>query len=223
MNSFPHALVVADPPENGFLVATKKPANSTQVAESLLKAAPSNEILRANPVVAEHLRQRHSVFTHALLLGDGPAGNSVQTTPDKPANAQPDMQQTPPDEIFQSDNVLNEVELELSWLGEESMYCLSCPEFQFDFIYEYASLALKVELRKLSRNDQSETKKLKQIVRMEDWLVARRFDFVRNYIRTMLGQGFRRQRMGTVIAELRLLRRLKGARRRFPAMIPYRS
>jgi dephospho-CoA kinase len=91
------------------------------------------------------------------------------------------------------------------------------------FVYEYASLALKVELRKLSRNDQSEREKLKQIVRMKDWLVARRFDFVRDYIRTMLGRGFRRQRMGTVIAELRMLRRQQGARRRFPAMILDRS
>jgi hypothetical protein len=223
INSFAHALVVAGPPENGFLVAAKKPANSTQVAESLLKAAPSNEMLRANPVAAEPLQQRHNVFTHALLLGDGSAGNSVQTNPDKPANSQPDMQQTPPDEVFQSDNVLNEVEFELSWLGEESMYCLSCPEFQFNFIYEYASLALKVELRKLSRDDESEAEKVKQIVRMKDWLVARRFDFVRNYIRSMLGRGFRRQRMGTVIAELRLLRRQQGARQRFPAMIPDRG
>jgi hypothetical protein len=69
--------------------------------------------------------------------------------------------------------------LELIWLGEESMYCLSRPEFQFDFIYEYASPALKVELRKLSRDAQSETDKVKQIVRMEDWLISRRFDFVR--------------------------------------------
>jgi hypothetical protein len=69
------------------------------------------------------------------------------------------MQQTPRDEVFQSDNVLDKVELELIWLGEES--CLSCSEFQFDFIYEYASAALKVELRKLYRDDQSETEKLK--------------------------------------------------------------
>jgi hypothetical protein len=65
------------------------------------------------------------------------------------------MQHTPPDEDFQLHNVVNEVELELRWLGEESMYCLSCPEFQFDFIYEYASPAMKVELRALSRADQS--------------------------------------------------------------------
>jgi hypothetical protein len=110
----------------------------------------------ANPVAVEPLQQRHNLFTHALLLGDGSAGIVVEATLDKPANAPQDMQQTPQDEVFQSDNVFNEVELELFWLGEESMHCLSCPEFQFDFIYEYASPALKVELRKLSRDEQSE-------------------------------------------------------------------
>jgi hypothetical protein len=46
-----------------------------------------------------------------------------------------------------------------------------------------ASPALKVELRKLSRDDQSETEKLKQIVRMDDWRVSRRFVFERKNIR----------------------------------------
>jgi hypothetical protein len=35
------------------------------------------------------------------------------------------MHQMPQDEVFQSDNVLSEVELELIWAGEERMYCLS--------------------------------------------------------------------------------------------------
>jgi hypothetical protein len=221
VNSLSHALLAEGLSENGCLVAAKTSAKSWQGAESNLETAPSNEILTANTVAAEPLQQSLNVFTHALLIGDGSTGNGVQT--DKAGNAQPDVQQKPPDEVFQSDNVLNEVDLELNWLGEESMYCLSCPEFQFDFIYEYASLALKVELRKLSRNDQSETGKLKEIVRMKDWLVARRFDFVRNYIRTMLGRGFCRQRMRTVIAELRMLRPQQGARRRFPATILDRS
>jgi hypothetical protein len=56
-------------------------------------------------------------------------------------NDPPDMRQTPPDEVSQSDNALNEVELDL---------CLSCSEFQFDSVYEYASPTLKVKLRKLS-------------------------------------------------------------------------
>jgi hypothetical protein len=166
----------------------------------------------------EPIQQRHNSFTHALLLGDGSTESGIPATVDQPATAPQDMQQTPQDEVFQSDNVLNEVELELIWLGEESMHCLSCPEFQFDFIYEYASPALKVELLEHSRGDQSETEILKQIVRMEDWLVSRRFDFVRKDIRMMLRRGFRRQQMGTVIAELRLLRR-QQSERHFPAMI----
>jgi hypothetical protein len=50
---------------------------------------------------------------------------------------------------------------------------------------------------------------------MEEWLVSRRFDFVRKSIRLMLGRGFRRQRMGTVKAELRLLRRRQQSKRHF--------
>jgi hypothetical protein len=94
------------------------------------------------------------------------------------------------------------------------MYCLSCPEFQFDLIYEYASLAMEVEVevRELFRDDQSEaeerkrivrmddqseTEELKRIVRMDNRRVSRHVDFVRNYIRNMLG---RCQRIGKVIA-----------------------
>jgi hypothetical protein len=187
VNTRKDALVQAKLPgpahQPDFLVATKKPANSRQGAESQPETAPSNEILRVNPVAAEPSQQRHNVFTDALLLGDGSTGNGIQAISDKPANAPLDTQQTPPDEVFQSDNVLNEVEMELIWLGEESMYCSSCPDFQFQFIYEYASPALKVELRKLSRDEQSEAEKLKQIVRMDDWRVSGRFAFVRKDIR----------------------------------------
>jgi hypothetical protein len=98
------------------------------------------------------------------------------------------------------------------------MYCLSCAKFQFDFIYESASPSLKVELRKHSRDDQSEKDNVKQIVLLDELLVDRRFDFVQNYIRNMLGRGIRRRRMGTMIAELSLLRRQQSARY-FPAMI----
>jgi hypothetical protein len=218
INSFSHALFIAGSPENKSLVAAKKPANAGQGAESQQETALSNEMLPTNPAAAEPMQQRHNSFTHALLLGDGSTGSSVQVTPDKPANESEDEPKAPQDEVFQSDNVLSEVELELIWLGEKSMYCLSCPDFQLDFIYEYASPALKVELRKVSRDDQSETEKLKQIVRIDDWLVSRRFDFVRKGIRMTLRRGFRRQQMGMVIAELRLLRR-KQSKRHFPAMM----
>jgi hypothetical protein len=59
----------------------------------------------------------------------------------------------------------------LIWLVEESMYCWVCPEFQLDYIYEYASPVLKVELRKICRDDQSETGKLKQIVQYV-WIIG---------------------------------------------------
>jgi hypothetical protein len=220
--SFSRALFVVAPSENASLVAAKKPTNSRQEADSQLERAPSNERLRASPVAVEPLQQMRYIFTQALLLGDCSTGNCVQTTPDKQANSSQDTQQTSHVEDLQSDNVLNEVELELVWLGEESMYCLSRPVFQFDFIYEYASPALKVELRKLSRDAQNETEILKQLVRMEDRLVYRRFDFIRNDIRMMLGRGFRRQRMRIVIAELRLLQR-QQLKRHFPATILERS
>jgi hypothetical protein len=223
INSFSHALLGGGPQDNDISVAAKKPAKLRQGAETQQKTATSNETLPTNPAATKPLQHKHNLFTHALLLGDGATGSSVQATPDEPANESEDEPQAPQDKVFQSDNVLNEVELELIWLGEESMYCLSCPDFQFDFIYEYASPALKVELRKLSQDDQSETEKLKQIVRMDDWLVSRRFDFVRKGIRMTLRRGFRRQQMGIVIAELRLLRR-KQSKRHFPAtMIPDRS
>jgi hypothetical protein len=41
---------------------------------------------------------------------------------------------------------------------EESMYRLVCPEFQFDFIYEYASPALKAKVR----NPVSETTRVRR-------------------------------------------------------------
>ena len=64
INPFSHAaLLVAGLPENDFLDAAKKPANSRQGAESQLETAPSIEMLRAKPVAA-------------LLLGDGSTASS---------------------------------------------------------------------------------------------------------------------------------------------------
>jgi hypothetical protein len=59
--------------------------------------------------------------------------NRERCSADKVAKALEDRHQTPQDEIFQSDNVLKEVESELIWLGEERLYCLSCPEFNLTF------------------------------------------------------------------------------------------
>jgi hypothetical protein len=51
----------------------------------------------------------------------GQPGTFVQATPNKPANTPQEILLTPQDEVFQSDNVFNEVEWELIWLGEESV------------------------------------------------------------------------------------------------------
>jgi hypothetical protein len=79
-----------------------------------------------------------------------------------------------------------------------------------------------VELRKHSRGDQSEMEELKQIVRAGKWLVYRRVVFAREGIRMILRRGFRRQRLGIVIADLRLLR-CQQSERHVPAMIFARS
>jgi hypothetical protein len=42
-----------------------------QISSGQLKTAPSNKMIRANPVAAEPLEQRHNGFTHSILRGDG--------------------------------------------------------------------------------------------------------------------------------------------------------
>jgi hypothetical protein len=59
-------------------------------------------------VATEPMQQRHNVF-HATCLEMGQPRTFVQANPDKPANTPQDMQQTPLDEDFQSNNVLNEM------------------------------------------------------------------------------------------------------------------
>jgi hypothetical protein len=102
--------LVAGPPEDEFSVAAKKPTNSREGAEYLLETAVSNEMrLRTNSVApAEPLQQRHND-----LVGDGSSRNSDQAaTLDKLVNASQEiMQQTPPYEVFQSDNVVLQEEL----------------------------------------------------------------------------------------------------------------
>jgi hypothetical protein len=162
------------------------------------------------------------IFTHALLLGAGET--SLPDTPNRPraapANYSPERTRIiPKDPIFTKDKILNAMEMEVLWLGVESMFCLSADEFQFDFIYEYASEALKVEIRKLNRMASGE-EKLKQIVRMGDWLIARRFRFLREQIRLNYDKGFRRKMMVPVIAELRLLPEGSSDGRHYPDLAP---
>jgi hypothetical protein len=107
INSFSHARLVAGPPEHFFSVAAKKLANSRQGAESQPESQPETALSNEMPnsvAPAEPLQQRHN-----NLLGDGSSTNSVHATPDTPASIPQDMmQQTPRDEVFQSDNVLRE-------------------------------------------------------------------------------------------------------------------
>jgi hypothetical protein len=77
INSFSHAILVSGPPENDFLGPAKKPAKSRRGANAQLETAPSNEMLRVNPAVAEPLEQRHNTFTHDLLFVDGSTGNEM--------------------------------------------------------------------------------------------------------------------------------------------------
>jgi hypothetical protein len=114
--------------------------------------------------------------------------------------------------------ILNPVEIELAWLGEESMHCLNTNDFQWDFIYEYASPALKVKLRGLRDDDDS--KKMAGLVRHWDPLVTGRFEVVREHIWGLLRSGFRRLQMKRIIAELRLLKRnvQNGGKRSFPPL-----
>jgi len=175
------------------------------------------------PTRSQHLQPRRASLSHHLFLYPTSYANDASiTVPNQPSVAASDAKGAcpaipTPDKLFESDPILSPVELELLWLGEESLCCFMTRDFQFDFIYEYASVALKAEIRKLSEDD-SESGKVKQIVRMDDWLVARRFAFVRAEARLLLGRGFRRDCMRLVIAELRLLQR-KQAVLRFPPMI----
>jgi hypothetical protein len=122
------------------------------------------------------------------------------------------------DPLFRDDPVLSSIELELAWLGEESMHSMVAPCFQFNFVWEYASEGLRVELRKVNAGDKTDGQWYTQVVG-EDWLVRRRFEVVREKIRFCLRRGMRREQMANVIADLRLRQRhLAPAARVFPAM-----
>ncbi|GKY92186.1 hypothetical protein MPSEU_000189900 [Mayamaea pseudoterrestris] len=123
----------------------------------------------------------------------------------------------PHDPIFETDCILNPLEMQLLWLGEESMFSMGEAEFQFDFIYAYATKALRVEIRKLNL-DSSESAKICQIIR-SDWQVRRRFKDGRVQIRKMLNQGYRRQATGSAIAQIRVSRRLGKKLTEFPPMV----
>jgi hypothetical protein len=115
------------------------------------------------------------------------------------------------DPLFRTDNVLSSIEMELAWLGEESRHCLVAQTFQFAFVWEYASEGLRVELRKVVRDESvADTEDWYREVIRDDWLVRRRFEIVREKIRNFLRRGQRREVMARVIAEVRLRQRKLG-------------
>jgi len=168
--------------------------------------------MKQRPPISSRSQKERPKISHALLAGDGPANTRV---PEQPANAaDTDEDHVKEDPIFRTDKILTPVEMELVWLAEEGMHCsfnLAC--IDFDFVWEFATDSLKVELRKLPY-DASEAEKIRLLVRMDDWLVSQRFEVVREQVREALGRGYRREVMALTIAERRLLRRSKSTRRK---------
>ena len=97
--------------------------------------------------------------------------------------------------------ILNATEEEIAWLVEESIYCFRSKVVRWDFVWEYASPALKIELRRIKYGEENQ---LEQLVRISDVLVGKRFPIKRKHIRRELHRGFIRDRMQQAISELRL-------------------
>jgi hypothetical protein len=120
--------------------------------------------------------------------------------------------------------ILNPTEQELAWLFEEFRHCNGTHHDQdpsnlrWDFVWEYASPALKADLR--SFEDDAHQAKLDALIR-KDPLVTNRMQLVQNRIAQLLQGGFRRLQMKRVIATLRLVknrsRKKTGERIKFPA------
>jgi hypothetical protein len=107
-----------------------------------------------------------------------------------------------PDEI-----ILDATEIEVAWLVEESIYGLRNREIQWDFVWEYASPGLRIQLRKV---DFVLGNELEQLIRFQDVLVSKRFPIKRKLIRRELHRGELRERMRNVVPKLRLAGREFG-------------
>jgi hypothetical protein len=84
--------------------------------------------------------------------------------------------------------VLSEMELELAWLAEESLYCLRCPSWDWTFIWMHAP----TELKSILGRDRPVL-----LVRPN---VHQEFRQSRDLIKRALLRGYRRPRMRKVIA-----------------------
>jgi hypothetical protein len=99
----------------------------------------------------------------------------------------------------QSDGKLMCVEIEFAWLVEEGKYCLGVDEFDWKFVWDYASPALRELLRK---GRSSIWKKGGMIVRRE---VIDEFEIKCEDVAAKLKRGIRRKEMAEVIAAHRVL------------------
>lgn len=171
----------------------------------------------STPNKSTYYHPRHSPSRTPNNTATATTTNNSSRKVNVPSNS-PDLFVTsiPEDPLVRSDSILNSVELELAWLCEESMYCCGCTDMQWDFIYQYASETLKMQLRKYSQWEQS--KLLQSIIRMNDIVVSERWGYAREQIRLALGQGVRRPLMAHVIATVRLQGRDQKTTRRFPSL-----
>ncbi|CAB9501506.1 expressed unknown protein [Seminavis robusta] len=171
-------------------------------------------------LLAAFARKENSIYnnnknneTTATTTSDSPTPSSSQDNHD---NSRMQLQEWFPNDPYET--ILNPTEQELAWLLEECRHCLGAnnnnnstnnttttpdkKDHQCNFIWEYASPSLKVELRALE--DITDNNHLQSLIRWKEPLVAGRMDVVQRHIRQLLRNGFRRLHMKRVIAVLRL-------------------
>lgn len=124
------------------------------------------------------------------------------------------------DPIFKKDPILTEMELELLWLGVESIYCDPDPDqrlIQWDFVWEHASPRLRIELRKLPDTSQDDDPVMDEKRRLnsllgegnERLLSHRRFQALREDCMLLMQSGYRRKSMALVVAKAFLNNRMR--------------
>jgi len=98
--------------------------------------------------------------------------------------------------------ILNSFQIETAWLVEENMYCNRSTNVDWDFVMNYASPALRDELRQIpyvGENDDEET--LAKL--FHNGIEAKRFLIVRREVRRKLLKNVVRKRMQDIVPRLR--------------------
>lgn len=167
--------------------------------ESLLSVTSKSSIVNSPPQARDAravARAKNPAQTSTVLTT--PKGKVVQL-PTLYNDEQPIGPWYPDDE---NELILNPIEAELAWLAEESIFSLRSEpnDIQWDFVWQYASPALKIELRRIPDESGS---RLAMLARLDDALVRKRFDVLRIDIRRKLNQGLRRTMMKSIIPLLR--------------------